>query len=379
MTIIKGSQGNDTLTVDSGTTSIQASAGIDTVIFSGNYDDYTFSQSDSYVSLMVNNTTKQIVSLFGVEQLQFDDYNINVIKDISVNIFQVNTRDSRSHEYPNIAILKDDGFVVSYSIEDGWNTGIFAQRYDINGNTIGKEVRVNTYIYDAQTNSEIAALNDGGYVITWQSFDQDDGEGQWTDGIYAQRYNADDSKYGNEFQVNTYTDGDQSYPSISAFNDGGFVIAWRSEDPLNSHNDKVYVKYYNADGSVNGNELILINDTNPSSYLYVSALSDNNFILSLDGTYAQRYNADGSTYGDEFLISDGTQYPDISYGAYHIHTYVSTLADGGFIAAWAGSGDAGYQIYAQHFDQEGNPLTQVVLNAIPEITSTAITTPEFVS
>ena len=72
-TIINGTANNDVLTVQTDTTSVQAGAGTDTVIFSGNYPDYTFSQSDSYVSLMTNNTTNQVVSLFGVEQLQFDD------------------------------------------------------------------------------------------------------------------------------------------------------------------------------------------------------------------------------------------------------------------------------------------------------------------
>jgi hypothetical protein len=58
-------QGDDFLIVTSYTSSVQAGAGTDTVIFSDNYADYTFSQSDSYVPLMTNNTTNQVVSLFG--------------------------------------------------------------------------------------------------------------------------------------------------------------------------------------------------------------------------------------------------------------------------------------------------------------------------
>ena len=73
MAIINGTANNDVLTVQTDTTSVQAGAGTDTVVFSGNYADYTFSQSVGYVSLMTNNTTNQVVSLYGVEKLQFDD------------------------------------------------------------------------------------------------------------------------------------------------------------------------------------------------------------------------------------------------------------------------------------------------------------------
>jgi len=73
MATITGTSGNDTLIIQSDTTSIQAGSGTDTVIFSGNYADYTFSQSDSFVPLMTHNTTAQVVSLFGVELLQLSD------------------------------------------------------------------------------------------------------------------------------------------------------------------------------------------------------------------------------------------------------------------------------------------------------------------
>jgi len=70
---ITGTTGDDTLIVLGNTDSVQAGAGTDTAVFTGDYSDYTFSQSDSYVSLLTHNTTEQVVSLFGVEQLQFDD------------------------------------------------------------------------------------------------------------------------------------------------------------------------------------------------------------------------------------------------------------------------------------------------------------------
>ncbi len=44
--ILKGTSNDDELTIQSDSTSVQAGAGTDTVVFSGNYADYTFSQSE---------------------------------------------------------------------------------------------------------------------------------------------------------------------------------------------------------------------------------------------------------------------------------------------------------------------------------------------
>jgi hypothetical protein len=43
MAILSGTKNNDLIIIQSDTTSVQADAGTDTVVFSGNYGDYTFS------------------------------------------------------------------------------------------------------------------------------------------------------------------------------------------------------------------------------------------------------------------------------------------------------------------------------------------------
>ena len=61
MPTITGTTGNDTLTILTDTSSVIAGAGTDTVVFSGNYADYTFSQSDSYVSRLTNTLKMALV------------------------------------------------------------------------------------------------------------------------------------------------------------------------------------------------------------------------------------------------------------------------------------------------------------------------------
>ena len=116
MATITGTTGNDTLTVLTDTTSIQAGAGTDIVIFSGNYADYTFSQSDSYVTLMTHNTTGQAVSLYGVEQLQFDDGLIG----LSISGSGVVSLDGSIEQYPSVAGLSN-GYILGFKLKSKKN------------------------------------------------------------------------------------------------------------------------------------------------------------------------------------------------------------------------------------------------------------------
>ena len=70
--------------------------------------------------------------------------------------------------------------------------GIYGQRYAADGAPVGDEFRANTYTYSDQIYSSVTALNDGGFVVTWSSYHQD-GSGY---GIYGQRYAADGSPVG---------------------------------------------------------------------------------------------------------------------------------------------------------------------------------------
>jgi hypothetical protein len=79
------------------------------------------------------------------------------------------------------------------------------------------EFRVNTTTASDQYEPLVAALADGGYVVTWMSHYQD-GSGL---GVSAQRYGANGSAQGGEFRVNTTTAYDQCEPLVAALADGG--------------------------------------------------------------------------------------------------------------------------------------------------------------
>src|SRR5262249_41287256 len=67
------------------------------------------------------------------------------------------------------------------------------------------EFRVNATTLNDQTLPSVTGLAGGGYVVTWEASSQD-GSGK---GIYAQRYDASGATVGGEFLVNTFTSSDQ--------------------------------------------------------------------------------------------------------------------------------------------------------------------------
>jgi Ca2+-binding RTX toxin-like protein len=230
--------------------------------------------------------------------------------------------------------------------------GVYAQRYDASGAAQGSEFLVNTSIADTLF-PHIAALADGGFVITWTAYGQD-GSGY---GIYAQRYDAVGSVQGDEFLVNTTTDSDQYELTVTALADGGFVIAWTSFGQDGSGYG-IYAQRYDGLGAVRGGEF-LVNTTTASAQVNptIAALADGGFVIawtaygqdgSGNGIYAQRYDGLGAAQGGEFLVNTTT-------ASEQVNPTIAALADGGFVIAWTAYGQdgSGYGIYAQRYDGSG--------------------------
>ena len=73
---------------------------------------------------------------------------------------------------------------------------------------------------------------DGGNPYLWAQGDPvADGQDGSARGIFAQRYASNGSRIGGEFQVNSYTTGDQAYPRVAMNSNGDFVVVWNSQYP----------------------------------------------------------------------------------------------------------------------------------------------------
>ncbi|MBC1236717.1 putative Ig domain-containing protein [Nostoc sp. 2RC] len=270
------------------------------------------------------------------------------------NEFQINTSTSGDQINPTVAIDSTGDFVISWQSQDESGNGIYAQRYNSAGVAQGGEFKVNTSSNGEQINPTIAMDADGDFVISWQSKDQD-GSGY---GIYAQRYNSAGVAQGNEFRVNTYTIDHQSNPSIAMDADGDFVISWQSYYQDNSYYG-IYAQRYNSAGVAQGGEFKVNTYTlkdQRNSTVAMDAVG--NFIISWSslgqdgasyGIYAQRYNSAGVAQGGEFKVNTYTT------SSQDNPTVAINASTGDFIISWQSLGQDGSNdgIYAQRYNSAG--------------------------
>ncbi len=142
--------------------------------------------------------------------------------------FQVNSFTDGDQLNASVAMDADGNFAVAWESggdQDGDETGVYVRLYDDDGDAITREIQVNSFTDGNQFGPDIAMDNDGDFVVTWSSKEQD-GDAY---GIYAQVFDAEGETVGDEFQVNSRTRNDQVDPAVGLDNEGDFVITWASD------------------------------------------------------------------------------------------------------------------------------------------------------
>ena len=252
---------------------------------------------------------------------------------------RINSTTASDQYYPASTALSDGGYIVTWASygQDGSNWGVYAQRYTSAGVATGGETLINSYTSGPQQNPAISALNDGGYVVAWSSFSQD-GD-LW--GVYAQRYDSAGVAVGVEKRINTHTTNDQQNPTVAALADGGYVISWEAigqEDSGSSLHTHVYAQRFNAAGATVGGETRVdaVTNVNSQGEPVVTALSDGGYLIVWKGM-----DQDGSGYGviaQRFDSAGGKIGPESVINNFSINNQqdcvVTALANGGYAIAW---------------------------------------------
>ncbi len=151
------------------------------------------------------------------------------------------TLSSNTSMYPATAAIAGGGFWAAWQSagQDGSSWGIYAQKFSDQGVKLGAEIKVNTTVFDSQEQPQISVRADGSFVVAWASYGQD-GSGM---GVYAQSFTAAGAPVGSEMQINTVATGDQSRPDVVALDDGRFIVAWQSSGQDGSGNG-VYARVW---------------------------------------------------------------------------------------------------------------------------------------
>lgn len=268
----------------------------------------------------------------------------------------VNTCEEKNQYETAIADLATGGYVVTWTSvsQDGSYDGVYAQVFDESGEAVGDEVLVNANVQSYQKCPSVTGLEDGGFVVAWQSL-ATDGDGY---GIYARRFNFAGYPAGDDFHVSTAVFSHQNSPQVVNLYDGGFVVVWQSGH-LNGTDYDIFGQRYSADGKQVGAEFqVNTNTTNEQSRPQIAALNDGGYVVVWNsfaqdgdsyGVYGQRYSASGEAVGGEFLVNEG-----ITQNRQWNAVVKGTL-DGGFMVFCENFNGAG--IYRRIYDANGNALS----------------------
>ena len=185
--------------------------------------------------------------------------------------FEINTHTTSDQNQPAVASLADGGFVVTWQSDgqDGDDNGIFGQRYDSSGAKVGSEFQINTQAAGSQEDSTVIGLSDGGFLTAWSSSsNHPDGSGY---GIYGQRYDSSGNTVGNEFQINTYVSGDQDRISLEQLTNGNVVASWTSNGQ-DGDGDGIFAQILDVGASVSSPDLASIDNALQTLNVQRSAL-----------------------------------------------------------------------------------------------------------
>jgi hypothetical protein len=268
--------------------------------------------------------------------------------------FQVNAYTNNRQVFPTVSHDSSGGFVVAWEsfYQDGWSYGVFARRFDSNGNPLGGDFRVNLHTPFAQSRPRISHDPSGGFVVAWQSYAQD-GSGS---GVFARRFDSNGDALGPDFMVNQYLTGNQFFPKIARDASGGFVVAWQSYGQDGSHYG-VFARRFDSSGNALGGEF-QVNEytTERQRYPAVSPGPAGGFVVTWEsagqegpglgeGIFGRRFDSSGTGVGMEFQINQYT----ISSQRLPAISQDPSL---GFAVAWQSISQDGsaYGVFGRRFD-----------------------------
>jgi hypothetical protein len=201
--------------------------------------------------------------------------------------FMINTEPSVCR-YPVVASDANDGFAVAW-LDDRSTNSIMCRLFDPNGLPRTEEFQVNTVSFGSVTSPSIAMDSEGYFVVTW------DGDPNLAalDDIHAQVFEPNGVPLGEQFLVNTISDGPQTYPQVAMNEKAEFVVVWENQlDPNSTDRDIFAQRFVNFGQSLDSEFQVNTYSEGDQRYPVAALGGDGSFV-----TAWQSYDQDGSGYG----------------------------------------------------------------------------------
>ncbi len=254
----------------------------------------------------------------------------NLTESLNLSHFRVNATGDYDQEKPRVAMLKDGGAVFVWQGGQPGYQHIYG-RFLTATNTFRStnDLAINATTNCFQLNPSLAVLNNSNVVVVWASLNQA-GPNSLQD-VYAKILSPTGTTVKSEFLVNQFISFNQRSPVVTALKNGGFAVAWVSEQ------QRVAAPVLGTNSTAQA----------------VSSL----VVPSVD-IYARLFQSSGTAAGNEFRVN-----ADNSPGA---NPAIASAADGSFMVAWSAYDTLvqsnGWDVCARPFDPNGVGGTAFLVN-----------------
>jgi Ca2+-binding RTX toxin-like protein len=266
--------------------------------------------------------------------------------------FQINSHTDGLQTLPEVTVLENGNFVVTWMSLDNEKTltpyNIRARVFDSEGNPLADDFIVNDDAVGFNGSPQITGLEGGGFSVTWYHR-ADDGDNRTPDTLTYETV-----EFSNEGQQ-LAPDDLRGSAAIDAGPDGQTISVWKATHHAGVVGQAYFARILNEDGTEAVSEFRLGQAAgNNLSAPSVTWMDDGRFVLAITAGIGRQadiriqvFNPDGSANSRVFVIDDPT----------HSHVgapEIDSLGDGRFLVTWSG-------YYNDHPDY---PRTDIVTQVI---------------
>ncbi len=287
--------------------------------------------------------------------------------------FQVNTLTTDIQSNPSVARAAGGEFVVTWTSDvsignDSSGRSIQGQRYAASGAMQGGQFQINSYILENQHDASLSMSPDGEFVVVWESLGSSGGDSS-SHSIQMQRYAPGGTAQGTQTQINDYTTSSQQRPSVSQDVNGEFVVVWDSNGSNGGDSSEYSVQgqRYTADGTAQGEQFqVNVSTLGIQAGAAVSRGRNGDFVAVWTSEESSGNDSSGFSIQGRLYSADGTP----QGGEFQVNTYttgtqqanaVAKDVDGDFVVIWQSNGSndtdsSGFSVQGRRYAASGAPL-----------------------
>ncbi|HEY4565272.1 MAG TPA: hypothetical protein VIJ36_19990 [Thermoanaerobaculia bacterium] len=257
----------------------------------------------------------------------------------------------------DVAVDRNGNFVVVWVASTPAGSRVFGQRYNADGTTRGSEFNAATSTTGDHTSPSVAMNpKTGEFVVVWEVRDAD-GTGL---GVYGQRFGLTSGRQGSEFAIFVPPASErpsliQSFaPQVARASNGRFVVIWRNPGTEGFQVDVQGQRYNNAGERLGAQLVVVENEGIPDSHPQIAMSPQGDFVVAWDdqGTSPAWFRL---FRGDGTPAGPVISQPPMGGAPYHGSGRVTYGANRTFIYSWTNYNDEGHRghtISFQRFDPE---------------------------